>query len=394
MNRVPGVPATLAVLLYLAAPSPALAACTLDTQVVFHGLDSYFQNCADAHNILGYAYLISAPGSTNSNGQDLVCEDGSALAGVGALCPPQAGTPGDGVVAIYYDWGSFNTGSLGCPNPTGSGDGTTPIGIQVVDNSGEGLVVSISYSQSLGGFLVEQAQPYNPVLNEIDPISCAGENGPQFAGYSGTQPCFHIPVPTIHSDCDPGTVGDVLGLCAASGASRPTTAPGNIYYKQADCGSSPDPRTSAGWTAVSATFEPAINAYCFTLPTNQYPYCQCQFIGVTGIIGGVETPAILAALVRSPCLAAVDQVAIDSASFARGRLKVAFSTRNEATIVAFNVYAGTTRLNASLIPAQGAGSNSYQFEVGRGAVRASRSVIVEAVKSDGTITISAPHPIE
>jgi hypothetical protein len=69
---------------------------------------------------------------------------------------------------------------------------------------------------------------------------------------------------------------------------------------------------------------------------------------------------------------------------------VSFSTTNETSIVGFNVYAGSTKLNSGLLQAKGTGSNSYSFEAPRSAVKANRTVTVEAVKSDGSVERSAP----
>jgi hypothetical protein len=383
--------ALLAALVF-AAVTPAQASCTLTTQVVFHGLGSWFDNCPDAQPVGAYAYLISNPAANNSAGQDLVCEDNSGTNSIGVSCQFECGVSGDGKVTIQYDWGIGNSGALGCPNPVGDGDGSTPVAVQVTCNNGASLLVTTGYLVSLGGFEMEIAQPLNSTGDGADPLSASFVNGPTVTGSaSATSVCVNVPVPTIFSDCDPTSVGAALGQCTTAGLSRPTTARGNLYTIQAACGTSPDPRLTQGWTVLPNPPNAAGDA-CNTLPAAGAGLCN--FIADTGIIGGNETLAVLGSLQVAGPGAATDKVKIDSAAFAQGRLKVGFSTENEATIVGFNVYAGSARLNAGLIAAKGVGSNAYSFEIGRGAVKANRSVVVEAIKSDGTVEKTAPYALK
>jgi hypothetical protein len=120
----------------------------------------------------------------------------------------------------------------------------------------------------------------------------------------------------------------------------------------------------------------------------------CAFVGASSLFGdganaGVESGGLTGWLRIGGAAAASDKVAIKKAELAAGKLSVAFGTENEATIVGFNVYGGSTKLNSGLIAAKGAGSNDYSFEVGRGALKNERSITVEAVKSDGTSVRSA-----
>lgn len=389
MKKLFNVGLALAAILAFAAVSPVQAACTLDTQVLFHGLGSYFTNCADATAVGGYAYLLSAPAATNSGAQDIVCENATQL-NQGFPCQPEAGIDGDGIVTITYDWGAGNAGSVGCPNPAGAGNGTTPIGMTVVDSKGNGVLMTMTFNEALGGFMVEQAQQITPDGNSGIPVACA-YNGPSLTtAASTTQACVNVPVPTLYSDCDTGSVGEAIGLCAASGATRPTVDRGKLYVRQAACGTAPDTRI-AGWTLLG-TQPDATGAACNTF--NAAATGLCNFIGSTGIVGGTETPNVLGWFQVNAPGAATDKVKIDSAAFAQGKLVVAFSTQDESTIVGFNVYAGSTKLNTGLIAAKGTGSNAYSFETGRGAVKNNKSVTVEAVTSTGGVIKSAPASVK
>jgi hypothetical protein len=277
---------------FVAGIAPTEAACTFDTQVVFHGLGSWFENCPDAQPVNGYSYLISDPAGTNSAGQDFVCEDATGFNSIGIQCQPEAGIPGDGHVTVLYDWGNGNTGAVGCPNPYSMGDGTTPIAVQVMAGNNASLVVTLGFLESLAGFLVEQAQPLNASMDGADPISCTAANGVMGTGArTPTSACVNVPVPTIMSDCDPGTVGDALGLCAAGGTTRPATARGRLYTIQAACGSTPDPLVTHGWTLLASQPDASGDACNGGLPN---PVAgACNFIGATGMIGGTETPAMI-----------------------------------------------------------------------------------------------------
>jgi hypothetical protein len=376
----------LAAAALFAAMSPAQAACTLDTQVAFHGLDSFFTNCPDTQPVVGYGYLISDPAANNTAGQTFVCNDGSLFNGINVPCPPQAGVPGDNNIAVYYDWGAGNVGSVGCPNPAGGGDGTTPIAIQVTANDGSGVIVTLGFNGSLGGFLVEQAHPLNATGDGADLLSCSRENGPIVTSGSSQFLCLNVPTPIIHSDCDSGTVGEALSLCASAGTTRPSTARGRLFTFVGPCVGSPDPRLSMGWSLLPVQPD-AAGAACNELPR---VLGSCTYVGVTSIIGGLESPAVVGSL-RIPDLAVSDRFSA-KANFDRGTFQLDIATINETSLVGFNVLSGTTKLNSELIRAVGTGNQSYTFSVSRGALKSARTITVEGVKSDGsseTITVQA-----
>jgi hypothetical protein len=164
-------------------------------------------------------------------------------------------------------------------------------------------------------------------------------------------------------------------------ANKPVASRGRIYSKEGACRSALDLRLSTGWTLLAATPDAAGNA-CNPVPAPALN-TNCMYIGTTTGLNGVESTAITGVIQIPGPGAAGDKVKINNATLDQGKLNVAYSTENEMTIVGFNVYAGGTKLNASLISANGAGSNSYTFSVGRGAVKNNRTVKVEAVLSTG-----------
>src|SRR5262249_502625 len=81
-----------------------------------------------------------------------------------------------------------------------------------------------------------------------------------------------------NADCESGA------LAACSGA------PGSLYVRTAPCGTSPDPRTSAGWSHPSTTTDPAGNL-CFT--ATRPPSGTCMQVGATATFNGTETAAVV-----------------------------------------------------------------------------------------------------
>jgi hypothetical protein len=383
----------LIALLAIAAPTPAHASCSALSQAVTHGFGTWIAGCADANPVGFWTYAISGPAANNSAGQDGVCEAGApAQNGIGAACLAEAGTAGDGNVTVQYDWGAANPGSAGCASPTGASQGGDPIIVQVVANDGKSAIVNVGYDIGLGGYLVDYAFPLNTDTGLPGNAQCSLDNAPIVSSVSaGPSPsvsnvCVHVNPTAMFSDCDPGSAGPFTGTCG-SGV-KPATAPGRLYLRTAPCGSSPDARLSTGWTLAPVQPNPAGDA-CngATQPTTAG---QCNFIGATGNIAGVETLAVAGSLQIQNAAAANDRVKIDKASFVQGKLIVGFSTINETSIVGFNVYVGSTKLNSGLVQAKGTGSNTYSYEAARSDVKANRTVTVEAVKSDGSVEKSAP----
>lgn len=366
--------------LALASAPSAWAACTLDSQPVFHGLGGFVTACPDANPVPGYIYALATPATVNSAAQDFVCEEGFIDNGILVPCQPEAGTPGDGNVTVYYEFGSGNPGSVGCPNPAGAVTGSNPVAVQLVCNNGAGVLQTVGFSEDFSQYVIELSAPADGT-----PIAAGFDNGPSLTSIAGTTVCVNVPQPRVWSDCDPGATGETYS-CPDPGV-RPAASRGKLYTRTAACGTSPDPRIST-WVPLPVLPDAAGDA-CNNVPaaTNAG---ECAFVGTTATFGTTETAAVVGWFQVSGPGAANDKVKIDNAAFAQGKLIVAFSTTNETSIVGFNVYSGATKLNGNLITAKGAGSNAYNFEVGRGAVKGGKSVLVEAVKSDGTVEKTAP----
>lgn len=149
---------------------------------------------------------------------------------------------------MFYDFGGGNQGSVGCPDPAQDINGSFPVAVQVLCNNGASAVPT-------------------PAADSV---------------------CVQVPLPAIHSDCGPGSVG--LGYSCPDPAARPPFTRGSLYVREAPCGTSPDPRIAAGWALAPIQPDAAGNACNLTdRPTTPG---QCPFIGNTPVVGGTEIPAV------------------------------------------------------------------------------------------------------
>lgn len=385
--------AALVLALGALATPPVHAACGTPSVPVNH-LFVPFINCPDPDPgasgplpAVMSAYLISSPATVTSNGQDGICFDINRNNGINQSCQTAqfAGVAGDGNIAVQYDWGAGNPGSLGCPSTT-LGDGDNPIAISVVTAGGTGAFVTVGASTLTAGYVVDLAFPFNGSDSPL-PVSCSANSGLKYvSGSSGGPICVNSPAPHIISDCDPASTA-IAGFAGGAGASclstanMPVATRGRVFSKEGPCKASPDLRVSAGWTLLPAAPD-ATGQACNPVPAPVLS-TNCMNIGTTTGLNGVESPMITGVIQIPGPGAAGDKVKISNATLDQGKLNVSYSTENEMTIVGFNVYAGNSKLNASLISAKGTGSNSYTFSVGRGAVKSNRTVKVEAVLSTG-----------
>jgi len=393
MNKVARIPARAAVAMValaaiaLALPHPAGATCA-NPLPMQHSLGSYFTNCYDARPVEGYLYVLGQDATLNSNSKspaagadekiDFVCEATGVQTEQGIDCMPEAGVAGDGNVVVAFDWGGINlSNGNACPNPAGV-PGVGRNVIQVLDAQGNSVIATVGFSLDFGFYIVEAAGP-----EDLSPLACTYPPL-TVVSYSGGMACFQQNAPPVRSDCDPGTVGAILGTCQGGTGTPITAAPGNLYTWTGSCTITPDIRWGL-WTPTTATPGPA-GSKC--IAAGPPPIGSCLFIGASSFFGDganplAESPA-LTGWIRISNIAAVDKVEIRKAELRQGRLHVDFGTENEATIVGFNVYGGVSKLNSGLIAAVGQGNNDYSYEVGRGALKNERSITVEAVLSNGT----------
>jgi hypothetical protein len=410
--------ALLAIVAVFASPA-ARAACTFDSQPVTFALGGVINNCPDGQPVLAQVYLMSNPALANSNGLPIVCRTDTEIL-------PQApdrecifspgGILGDGIVSINLEFG-VGTNTVGCPAPTGTVNGAAPIITQVTCNNGAGVMIATGFDADTGFYTLENSS------TQGGNFTASFENGPTITSVNaGPSPsaanvCVNVPVPHVFSDCD------IAGqfTCPSPGA-RPAVARGQLFTRTAPCiDQHAQPGVGAGGpdarlrTCAQGGGSCTVDADCvapsappcgdrWTLLPNQpgptgdacniiqQPTVagQCAFVGTTANFGANGSGNVVGWLQVNTQGAATDKVKIDRAAFDGGKVVVNFSTSNETSIVGFNVYSGSLKLNGNLISAKGTGSNPYAFEIGRGALKGGKTVEVEAVKSDNSVVKTGP----
>jgi hypothetical protein len=354
-------------------------------------------NCPDAKPELGFVGAVGQTATVNSAGIDVICEDGAAINQQSVPCQAEAGVIGDGNITVSFDWGNLPAPN-GCPNQAQVPNVGRNI-FQIVCNNGAGALITTAFDIGSGGYVVDFAHPYDPGTGNFDMPMSTTQTGLQLAQFQrggGTdQACINqTAAPArMYSDCDPGSLATAFGVTCPD--TTPSLAPGpNLYTFTGPASQGPADLRVAAWGSPVATTAGPGGSKCVNFPTPAAGICT--WIGATSSVGGSDTGAISGwtQVCAGDPTAATDKVKINSAAFNQGKLNVGFSTENEALIVGFNVYAGSTKLNTGLIAAKGTGSNAYAFEVGRGAVKSNKTVIVEAVKSDGSVVKTAPATVK
>jgi hypothetical protein len=343
----------------MAFASPAQANCTVLSQVVFHGQQGFIENCVEPAT--GFIYAIDDPVNTRSVFRPghpsaglpmvTVCNASAANGGdtdAGGNCQTNAGTIGDGRVTVQFDWGA-GSAAAGCPNPSGAGEGTAPIAIDIVDASGQAVTLTMGYSTTTAGYLVEAAHLDAGTGSPL-PISCSGVSGNITLGpindVSATMRTVDVNVPLpsrdttgVFSDCDPGAIGVTGGIGGqfqtCQGRSAGSTR-GDVYTRIGPCANADDVffRDVAGWTLAGSPDPSTGNLTVVTDPSQLAGNCanppgicisppsasgqpcatsadcdaiaeDCQYIGASNILGaelaGTCEPPNCATTSIGPC---------------------------------------------------------------------------------------------
>jgi hypothetical protein len=282
----------LSIALFL--PGRLEAACPQTSPQIVQLYGTWFENCADSSPVGGFIALISDPAGVNSNGTDAVCESSTAPDGLGRPCPPGSGTQGDRQVVVQYDFGPDNWyGSLGCP--IDNLQGGSPMIVQVVANNGSSAIVRTSYDLSLGGYIVDFASPYDEATGILSPLPCRSPSDQSVrvdhlapsGGGTGYEVDLTVLLPTLESDCNPGTAGSTIPQCTNGVTDNPGVTRGRMFTRVASCHSVGELRSSS-WTL--STVQPDSDGHAhLSLPI---PSSGCLYIGTTYAYDGLEVPAI------------------------------------------------------------------------------------------------------
>ncbi|HYV84822.1 MAG TPA: hypothetical protein VFB49_02830 [Patescibacteria group bacterium] len=390
MRRASGLLSVGIALFAATALAPrAYAICQVSQPVICQS--THYSDCPDAFPVAGFLGVVGFADTINSNGIGFMCIDTT-----GFECSLEEGTAGDGRVSIEFDWSNRDfstdppTSPLGCPNP----EGLPGIGrnfAQIVCNDGVGAIITADYWIGLAGYDFNfptrldlgtgiYTLHLSPAPTGLSLVSSASSGGIDTLCIAQTGP---VPV---YSDCDP----ESLAFQAGVGCDTPTPAVAqgaSLYLLIGPASPPPTDLRVAAWSLPSTTPGPE-GSRCISFPTPAAD--ECARVGSTAVVGGQDTGAVASWISTCAVPVATDRIKLDSATLSRGKLDVVFSTENETLITGFNVYADATKLNAAPIPAKGNGSNTYLFEIGRGALKSSRIIVVEALKSDGTAVRTDP----
>jgi hypothetical protein len=407
----------------VAAPRTSYAACGVSVPLS-NLIGSSITGCPDGSPVSAYAYQIDDR-LTNSGIIDIACEGLNAAVGCQQVLPvPNA--PGDGNVTIETDWST--------PGYNGCIAGHRVV-IVVQCNDGSGVKLSLSGADGGFGYEVELAFPYDPDSGAVFPLDLKLPGGaprfkngrPEILGLTraGGNDIYnvHVPAGDIQSDCTPGTLGEAVDAAFGSlncAAFVPTLAPGKVYKStqpcpstcqsgpnagqacssSATCGGAPcvigRPTTAGlvGWTEDTAPLDGSGNK-SITMPTP--PTGQCNFLGTTSNISGVDSGNIDGYVAAAPAGAASPVAEAVRAAKAGNSITVSFSTSSELGLAGFNILTGSKgkgelKLNAALVAARGIGGAgaSYTLSFPMSEFKGGRNIIVESVLTNGT-TLRAPQ---
>jgi hypothetical protein len=280
----------------LSLPGRLEGACPQIGPQVAQGFGTWFENCTDDDPVGGFVALISDPAGVNSNGTDVACESSTSPDGLGRPCPPESGTDWDRQVVVQYDFGLDNWyGSLGCPGDNVQGG--SPMIVQVVAKNGASAIVRTSrdfYLFGFGAYIVDLASPYDEATGALSPLRCRDpyDQSVRFdhlaaPGGTGYEVDLTVLLPTLESDCNPGTVGSTIPQCTNGVADNPVVTRGRLFTRVASCHGVSELRTSS-WTLSAVQPDSDGHAH-LSLPV---PSSGCLYIGTTYAYDGLEVPAI------------------------------------------------------------------------------------------------------
>lgn len=256
---------------------------------LIHGLEGYFL-CRDAGSYGAYAWQVSDPAGVNSGTAELVCEAPDLV----RCSSPASGNPGDGLMDIQASWS--DPGFNGCPAPEGVARRIALLVAAGGRTGGESLLVSLAGSNHDIDYLIEAAHPYDPEANGAFPLFCAPSS--EIADLAPGRIDLRFLPPAIHTDCDPGTVGDELDVCGAA-IYEPALGLGPLYTKVQPCADPVDLRSET-WTATGAA--PDLDGRVTFFAAAPDDPAICRLLGVPWTLDGVEGPAIAAFVSGADCV--------------------------------------------------------------------------------------------
>ncbi|HEU4400617.1 MAG TPA: MopE-related protein [Candidatus Polarisedimenticolia bacterium] len=187
----------------------------------------------------------------------------------------------DNTMAVQTSWSLPEVN--GCPV---TDQGPQPVVIAVRGASdflhGESLLVALSGSSPYLGYSVDLAHPLDSAGVDVLPLECA--TGVTVLRATSAGDLLVRFTPTIHSDCDTGTLGELLGACP--GGLTPTLSPGPVYVFHQAGGIAPLARNAWSATGVVPDATGTAQIRVYAKPGS------IVLVGGSVIIDGVESDII------------------------------------------------------------------------------------------------------
>ncbi|MGH2689077.1 MAG: thrombospondin type 3 repeat-containing protein [Actinomycetota bacterium] len=292
------IPRLIGMSLCLFAAGAARAEC-LYSVPLSHQFGAYFI-CEDFQSnfqVTTYGWVLSDPAGANSGAVDIDCQSD----GDHPLCSG-SGTYGDQRLSVAADWSQ--PGMVGCPvfeglprrvvlvvsqgttqgHATGTAaTATTPESHVPPPPIGRAVIVSLAGAADLG-YIVDGAHPLQG--SDILPLECRQTVQVVSQEPIGDEVTVVFSPPLMHSDCDPGSVGEAASLCTDGFA--PEIRWGPVHTLRQSCTERVDPRR-AGWLSTGRVPEADGS---FVLAVGGTPGTDCLYVGGTTLIDGHETELI------------------------------------------------------------------------------------------------------
>ena len=235
----------------------------------------------------GVVYVFN--NSTINNGPtEFLCR-ASGLDSAGGSCPPNAGTPDDGIVVLNGNWGF--AGVTGCPNGAVDGDSpnvalyTASVGEGTAGHAGKYVLISVGFSQAFASYAFDFAQPLDATGQPTD-LAASGIPGPKIASFtpSGSTASVNLTwdAAVTLDDCARNPAGTCTDF---PGGTRPTLGGYVVYSQVAPCNAPPmSGLAGAGWSAI-AQVGPAATGTMVNVPFD-VTGVTCTYLALGLVSGG------------------------------------------------------------------------------------------------------------
>jgi hypothetical protein len=242
----------------------------------------------------GVVYVKGDP-TVNNGPTEFICRSvGEATAG--GDCPPDAGTPTDGIVVGWGNWGFL--GVTGCPNGANNGDNpnvafyTASAGEGTTAHQGIYVLLSVGYSSDFASYGYDFAHPVDATGFPVN-LSAPKIPAPRFTSATPSGATVNVNLAWTAAATLDDCAHNIIGTCTDfPGGSRPILQSYVIYSQFISCSSAPTSGLASGWTEVTRVPAGTTTANV-TLPFDASG-AQCTYVAL-GLASGGNTGAYVSA---------------------------------------------------------------------------------------------------